>query len=47
MFILGNPAYVNGSEEDNMTEGFEAPDNSSFDIEAQDFEGLCRKLGVS
>lgn len=39
-------AYVNVPEEDNMAEGFEQPDDSNFDIEAQDFDGLCRKLGV-
>jgi 2-haloacid dehalogenase len=39
-------AYVNVPEEDNMAEGFEEPDDSSFDIEALDFDGLCRKLGV-
>ena len=39
-------AYVNVPEEDNMAEGFEAPDDSNFDIEAHDFERLCRKLGV-
>jgi len=39
-------AYVNVPEEDNMAAGFEAPDDSSFDIEAQDFDGLCCKLGV-
>jgi 2-haloacid dehalogenase len=39
-------AYVNVPEEDNMAEGFEKPDDSNFDIEAQDFDGLCRKLGV-
>ena len=39
-------AYVNVPEEDNMAEGFDRPDDSNFDIEAQDFDGLCRKLGV-
>ncbi len=39
-------AYVNVPEEDNMAEGFEEPDDSNFDIEAQDFDGLCRKLRV-
>ena len=39
-------AYVNVPEEDNMAEGFEEPEVFSFDIEAQDFDGLCRKLGV-
>ena len=39
-------AYVNVREEDNMAEGFEEPEVSNSDIEAQDFDGLCRKLGV-
>lgn len=39
-------AYVNVPEEDNMAEGFGQPDDSNFDIEAQDFDGLCRKLGA-
>ena len=39
-------AYVNVPEEDNMAEGFEEPDDSNFDIEASDFDGLCNKLGV-
>lgn len=39
-------AYVKVPEEDNMTEGFEAPDDSNFDIEAQDFNELCLKLGI-
>jgi len=39
-------AYVNVPEEDNMAEGFEEPDDANFDIEARDFDELCRKLGV-
>lgn len=39
-------AFINVPEEDNMTEGFEDPDDSNFDIDASDFEGLCHKLGV-
>ena len=39
-------AYVNVPEEDNMAEGFEPSSETNFDIEAQDFEALCRKLGV-
>ncbi len=39
-------AFVNVPEEDNMAEGFEEPEVSDFDIEAPDFDGLCRKLGV-
>ena len=29
-----------------MGEGFEQPDDSDFDIEAQDFDGLCRSWGI-
>ena len=39
-------AYVNVPEEDVMAEGFEEPDDTNFDIEARDFDALCRKLGV-
>ena len=39
-------AYVNVPEEDNIAEGFEQPSKTIFDVEAKDFEGLCRKLGV-
>jgi 2-haloacid dehalogenase len=39
-------AYVNVPEEDNMAEGFDPPEDSNFDIEAQDFESLCLQLGV-
>lgn len=39
-------AYVNVPEEDNTAEGFEPPSETNFDIEAQDFEALCKKLGV-
>jgi 2-haloacid dehalogenase len=39
-------AFVKVPEEDHMVEGFEEPEFSHFDIEAQDFDGLCRKLGV-
>ena len=38
--------YVNVPEEDKMAEGFETPDDSRFDIEARDCDGLCRRLGV-
>jgi 2-haloacid dehalogenase len=38
-------AYVNVPEEDNTAEAFEEPDDSNFDIEARDFDGLCRTLG--
>ena len=27
-------------------EGFEQPSETHFDIEARDFDGLCRRLGV-
>jgi 2-haloacid dehalogenase len=39
-------AFVNVPEEDHMAEGFEAPGDTHFDIEARDFDGLCGKLGV-
>jgi 2-haloacid dehalogenase len=39
-------AFVNVPEADHMAEGFEAPDVTDFDIEAPDFDGLCRQLGV-
>ena len=39
-------AYVNVPEEDNVSEGFEQPSSTNFDVEAKDFEALCQKLGV-
>ncbi len=39
-------AFVTVPEEDNMAEGFEAPEDANFDIEARDFDGLCHQLGV-
>ena len=39
-------AYVNVPEEDNMAEGFGQPSETNFDIEANDFEALCKKLQV-
>lgn len=39
-------AYVKVPEEDNMAEGFEPPSDTNFDIEAQDFESLCKQLNV-
>jgi 2-haloacid dehalogenase len=39
-------AFVTVPEEDHMAEGFESPEVSDFDIEAPDFDRLCRKLGV-
>jgi hypothetical protein len=36
---------VNVPEADNAPEGFEAPSNTDFDIEAQDFEALGQNLG--
>ena len=39
-------AFVNVPEEDNMSEGFEQPSETNFEIEAQDFESLCKQLNV-
>jgi 2-haloacid dehalogenase len=39
-------AYVNVPEEDIVDEVFEQPAKTNFDVEAQDFEALCQKLGV-
>lgn len=39
-------AFVTVPEEDHMEEGFQTPDPVNFDIEAQDYESLCRRLGV-
>ena len=39
-------AYVNVPEKDIIDEVFEQPGKTNFDIEAQDFETLCQKLGV-
>ncbi len=39
-------ALVSVPEEDNMDQGFESPSETNFDIEVEDFEGLCQKLGV-
>lgn len=39
-------AYVKVPEEDNIAEGFGKPSTTNFDVEAKDFEALCRKLGV-
>ncbi|MDJ0782126.1 MAG: haloacid dehalogenase type II [Desulfosarcinaceae bacterium] len=39
-------ALVSVPEADHMSEGFEAPEVANFDIEAPDFDGLCRELGV-
>ena len=39
-------AFVNVPEEDNMVEGFEQPSDTNFDVEAKDFETLCKKLKV-
>ena len=39
-------AFVTVPEEDNMAEGFEAPEDANFDIEVRDFDGLCHQLGV-
>jgi len=39
-------AYVNVPEEDIIDEVFEQPGTANFDVEAQDFETLCQKLGI-
>ena len=39
-------AYVNVPEEDIVDEVFEQRENTSFDIEAKDFEALCQNLEV-
>ena len=39
-------AFVKVPEADHMAEGFETPEVHHFDIEAQDFDDLCRNLGV-
>ena len=39
-------AYVSVPEEDNVDAGFEQPNKVNFDIEANDFNDLCQKLGV-
>jgi len=39
-------ALVSVPEEDNLTEGFGQTKESAFDIEAEDFNDLCRQLGV-
>lgn len=39
-------AFVNVPEEDNIAEGFEQPSETHFDIEAKDFDVLCKKLEV-
>jgi len=39
-------AYVSVPEEDNLAEGFGQPSDTTFDIEANDFEALCKRLHV-
>lgn len=39
-------AYVNVPEKDKDFEGFKQPSKTNFDIEAKDFEVLCKKLQV-
>ena len=39
-------AYVNVPEEDNTSEAFDQPSETNFDIEAKDFESLCKILQV-
>lgn len=39
-------AYINVPEKDIIDDVFEQPEKTSFDVEATDFEDLCRKLKV-
>jgi 2-haloacid dehalogenase len=39
-------AYVNVPEEDNVSDGFDQPSETNFDVEARDFEALCKILKV-
>jgi len=39
-------AHVRVPETDSMSEGFEQPDKTEFDVQAEDFETLCQKLQV-
>ena len=39
-------AYVGVPEADNVDEGFAAPTETGFDVEAGDFDSLCRQLNV-
>ena len=39
-------AYVNVPEEDNVFEGFAQSSETNFDLEAKNFEALCKKLQV-
>jgi 2-haloacid dehalogenase len=39
-------AYVIVPEKDNVGEGFGQPGTARFDLEAKDFDELCRKLGA-
>jgi 2-haloacid dehalogenase len=39
-------ALIQVPEEDNMAEGFGQPSEARFDVEASDFDALCRKLKV-
>lgn len=39
-------AYVQVPETDNVSEGFAQPSETNFDIEASDFEDLCKQLKV-
>lgn len=39
-------AYVNVPEEDNLSEGFAQPSETNFDVQARDFEALCKILQV-
>jgi 2-haloacid dehalogenase len=39
-------AYVTVPEEDNVSEGFDQPSATNYDVEAKDFEALCKTLKV-
>jgi 2-haloacid dehalogenase len=39
-------AHASVPEEDNVSEGFETPGDTHFDIVANDFDALCEKLKV-
>ena len=39
-------AYVNVPEKDNVSEGFDQPNETNFDVEAKDFQALCKILQV-
>ncbi|MFT6807472.1 MAG: 2-haloacid dehalogenase [Saprospiraceae bacterium] len=39
-------AYVNVPEKDNISEAYDQPSETNFDVEAKDFEALCKILQV-